>query len=75
MMEEIVVTFLEAAAHEILSRPTWSLRADTPRQHAAAAGYLAFVKARRERSRMFGVVVGGLMVSASTLFFYRKAVA
>jgi hypothetical protein len=64
----IVELLLEAVAHEILARPAWSLRMETPRHHAAAAGYLAFAKSRKTQGVMLAT---GLAVSAGVVHAFR----
>lgn len=56
----IVEQLILAGAHEVLSRSAWSTFNDPPAlDKAAAAGDLiAYVNARRERDRAYGVVVG-----------------
>lgn len=68
MIDEVILTLLDASAHEISSRSPWLLRA-TPQQKAAAAGYLAWRDACAQQAMVYAAVIGPLAVMVAVKHF------
>jgi hypothetical protein len=69
MIDEILLTLLDASAHEIMSRSPWLFRG-SPTQKAAAAGYLAWRDACVQQSLVYAAGFGSIAIIGATLWRY-----
>lgn len=61
MIEGAILLLLEASASEVLSRSAWTMDDGLPRKRAAAAGFLAYLGATRERAAVTATLLGPIL--------------